>query len=240
MCTVTYLPIRNGILLTSNRDEKLLRAPALLPDPYEFNSGKILFPKDGEAGGTWVAIHNNGNAMVLLNGAYHKHVPRPPYRKSRGLVFLDIFDHACPKSAFESIELDDIEPFTLVIWECGHLWEARWDGQEKYMTLLPVNAPRIWSSVTLYDDEVVGLRKAWFERWLRETSSKTAEAIRQFHEFGGNGNENISLKMNRDGKLQTVSITGIEITDGKVVMHYKDLLGGLVSVNDWYIKGLNP
>ena len=238
MCTVTYLPLRNKILLTSNRDEQLLRAPALLPEPYQFASGKILFPKDGQAGGTWIALHNNGNVMVLLNGAFHRHVPHPPYRKSRGLIFLDIFDSESPRASFETVALDNIEPFTIVLWQCNQLWEARWDGSEKFLTLLPADVPRIWSSVTLYDENVTALRKSWFERWLRETGYKTAEGIRQFHEFGGDGDEGINLKMNRGSLLQTVSITGVEISAGKAVMHYKDFLGGLVSVNEWYITGL--
>jgi hypothetical protein len=44
--------------------------------------------------------------------------------------------------------------------------------------------------------------------------------------------------MKRGGILQTVSITGIEITNQKAVMHYKDIVGGLVSVNEWFIHGL--
>ncbi len=238
MCTVTFLPLQNKILLTSNRDEQTLRAAALLPEAYELNSGKILFPKDGQAGGTWVAMHNNGNAMVLLNGAFQKHKHNPPYRMSRGLVFLEILDSELPIVSFENIDLENIEPFTLVIWQQGKLFDARWDGKDKSIIPLPVNVPHIWSSVTLYDAEVVALRKAWFDRWLHDTNYKTAESIRQFHEFGGDGDEKINLKMNRAGKLQTLSITGIEITPYKAIMHYKDFLGGLISVNEWYITGL--
>ncbi len=238
MCTVTFLPSNGRVLLTSNRDEQTLREPAELPEAYEFPNGKILFPKDGRAGGTWIALHNNGNAMVLLNGAFKKHTHQPPYRKSRGLIFLDIFDTESPKAAFEQTGLDNIEPFTIVIWQQGALWEGRWDGHEKYLTPLPADAPRIWSSATLYDDEVVVLRKDWFNQWLAATKYKTAERIRQFHEFAGDGDEHISLKMNRKGLLQTVSITGIEILPNKAIMHYKDMLAGLVSVNEWYITNL--
>jgi len=238
MCTVTYMPLSDSILLTSNRDEQTLRPPAALPETYNGKSGKILYPKDGKAGGTWVALHNNGNVMILLNGAFKKHIPQPPYRMSRGLVFLDVFDTDEPKAAFENICLDDIEPFTLVIWQHGELWDANWDGHEKYVTPLPVNVPRIWSSVTLYDEEVVARRKSWFAEWQKETTFKTAEKMRSFHEFGGDGDEHTDLRMNRNGILQTVSITGIEIMRGKAVMHYKDIKAGLVSVNEWYISGL--
>jgi len=238
MCTVTYLPLRNSVLFTSNRDEQTVRAAAILPDSYLYKSGKILFPKDGKAGGTWIALHNNGNAMVLLNGAFRKHVSQPSYRKSRGLIFLDIFDSEEPVHTFESINLSGIEPFTLVIWYNCTLWETRWDGYEKSITPLPVDLPRIWSSVTLYDDEVIARRKMWFTRWLKEIRYKTAENIRLFHEFGGDGDDFINLRMNRNGILQTVSITGIEIMPTKAIMHYKDIMGNVVSVNEWYINAL--
>lgn len=236
MCTVTFLPVKDRVFITSNRDEQVLREAAALPEAVEMKSGRALFPRDGRAGGTWVALHSNGNVMVLLNGAYKRHKHEPPYRQSRGLIFLNIFDSASPTAMFDTIDLTDIEPFTLVIWEHNALYETRWDGHNKYSTPLPADQPRIWSSATLYDDEVVALRREWFSRWLNETSYFNSESIRQFHEFGGNGDENISLKMNRGGVLQTVSITGIELTERKASFYYKDIQGGLVSVNEWYLN----
>jgi hypothetical protein len=31
---------------------------------------RITYPKDADAGGTWIAKHENGNAVVLLNGGF--------------------------------------------------------------------------------------------------------------------------------------------------------------------------
>ena len=84
MCTVTYIPTKEHVYLTSNRDEKNWRTDALAPEVYEFSSGKIIYPKDGDAGGTWIAAHENGNVVVFLNGGFVAHTPAPPYRKSRG------------------------------------------------------------------------------------------------------------------------------------------------------------
>ncbi|NDC40852.1 MAG: hypothetical protein EBZ77_04755, partial [Chitinophagia bacterium] len=58
MCTVTYLPLDNGHILTSNRDEQLLRQAAAPPELIEGKTGGILFPRDGKAGGTWIAAHS--------------------------------------------------------------------------------------------------------------------------------------------------------------------------------------
>lgn len=235
MCTVTFLPLSDRILITSSRDEKTSREVAELPEAVEFKSGKILYPRDGKAGGTWIAMHNNGNVMVLLNGGFKAHVPLRAYRKSRGLIFLDIFDGAYPVNIFQSIDLSSIESFTLVILQHDQLFECRWDGAEKYITPLPVDVPRIWSSVTLYDEPVRMKRKQWFEKWLNKKQFITADQVIHFHEFAGEGDERNSLRMSRDGILHTVSITGIEITQDKAIMRYKDLHGGLLSVNEWFI-----
>src|SRR5688500_10833072 len=103
MCTVTFIPSKQGMFLTSNRDEKNLRASAVYPAVYEFSSGKTIFPKDADAGGTWIAVHQNGNAIVLLNGGLFKHIPAPPYRKSRGLIVLDLIDSYEPYQAFTGL-----------------------------------------------------------------------------------------------------------------------------------------
>jgi hypothetical protein len=237
MCTVTFLPGQERILLTSNRDEQKMRGIAVFPERHIFSRGTIVFPKDSQAGGTWVAMHENGNAMVLLNGAFKRHIPVYPYRKSRGLIFLDIFDSATPVSAFDEINLDGIEPFTLVIWQTGGLWEARWDGAEKYLRQMPADEPHIWSSATLYDAGVIQKREQWFAEWLSSVTQPTQKDALRFHEFGGDGDERISLRMNRDGILSTVSITGIELMKGTSAMHYTDLITGGESDNEINLAG---
>src|SRR3954465_10304679 len=96
MCTVTFIPVKDKVYITSNRDEKVVRKQALQPAEYYRKGAKLLFPKDPDAGGTWIALHENGNAVVLLNGAFEKHKPNPPYLRSRGIVMLDIIAEARP------------------------------------------------------------------------------------------------------------------------------------------------
>ena len=66
MCTVTYIPTKNGCIITSNRDEKIAREKAISPQEYEIEGEKIIFPKDPKAGGTWMA-NTNSKIIVLLN-----------------------------------------------------------------------------------------------------------------------------------------------------------------------------
>lgn len=230
MCTVTFLPAGNTIYLTSNRDEAAARKTANTPQVVAFSSGNMLFPKDNEAGGTWMAAHENGNAMVLLNGAFIKHHHNPPYRKSRGIIFLEVFNHNSPIEAYRHIDLIGIEPFTLIIWQGKQLWECRWDQTAKHVTPIHANEPKIWSSVTLYDEAVRTKREIWFYKWLSMQTQITADAICQFHEFGGDGDSTTNLKMNRDGILLTLSTTGITINNTKAIMHYKDMQNGAITI----------
>ncbi|PSK91119.1 transport and Golgi organization protein 2 [Taibaiella chishuiensis] len=226
MCTVTFIKTSDKVFITSNRDELALRPAALPPAIYGGDSGRIIFPKDGLAGGTWMALHERGNAMVLLNGAFERHIHKPPYRLSRGLIFLQIFDSATPVFTFQQIDLDQIEPFTLVIWQQHALWEARWDGANKTWRPMPDDVMHIWSSATLYDEEVRHKREAWFDRWQAASPVISTESIEQFHTFAGEGDAATDLRMNRDGLLQTVSISNITISDTGSIFRYNDLLQG--------------
>ena len=94
--------------------------------------------------------NESGNAVVLLNGAIKPHRPEPPYRKSRGIVVLDLVAQPSPVDAFEAYDCVGIEPFTVILFEDKNLWSGRWDGKMKWLESLNSNKPQIWSSVTLY------------------------------------------------------------------------------------------
>ena len=222
MCTVTFIPSEHTIFLTSNRDEKHRRATAVAPAVYEGESGKVLFPRDGDAGGSWIAVHENGNAIVFLNGGFIAHEPDPPYRKSRGLVLIDLIDCTEPFNYFQAIELDNIEPFTAIIWQDGHLYECRWDGELKQVTPVDETRPHIWSSVTLYDPAVIAKRNQWFEEWISQNHAPSQDDILDFHQFTGDGDCRNDLRMNR-GKVFTVSVTSMSISKDHALMRYLDL-----------------
>lgn len=223
MCTVSYVPVANGALICSNRDEKRVRSSALPPKWYQVNGSRLLFPKDAEAQGSWIAMKPNGNMAVLLNGAWEKHHPQYPYRKSRGLIFLEIVSADDMFQGFESVQLNQIEPFTIILFQNGILQENRWNGDHKSSQLLPVNEPRIWSSVTLYDSLTIQKRQNWFQDWLNQHPAPTVELIQAFHELGGNGDRHNDLQMNRQNEMLTVSITCMQSAGQESCMYYTDL-----------------
>lgn len=225
MCTVTFVPSAKGVIITSNRDELALRPHAAMPAWEQWGGGRIFFPKDGLAGGTWIGMHENGAVMVLLNGAFARHEHLPPYRRSRGLVFLDILGDTDPTAMLNKIELDGIEPFTVLLWQSPRLTELRWDGRQRYIKALPLQAG-IWSSAMLYDPEVIRKREAWFNTWKETHPAPDAEALKSFHTFTGDGDPENDLLMNRNGRLRTLSITSIDWSPAGAAFAYQDLLTG--------------
>ncbi|WP_153798800.1 NRDE family protein [Foetidibacter luteolus] len=223
MCTVTFIPARERVFITSSRDEAAARPAALPPARYVFDNDEMVFPKDAAAGGGWITAKSNGDALVLLNGAFTRHIPQPPYGKSRGLVFLEIAKATEPLKYFLKAILYNIEPFTLVIWHKAGLYECRWNGLRKFSRQLDAQQPHIWSSVTLYANDVIMKREMWFSRWLSGNTNPQMEDVLHFHRFGGEGGAENNFCMNRDGKMLTVSITGIELTEKEAGMTYLDI-----------------
>lgn len=223
MCTVTYIPSGNDIFLTANRDEQRDRPSAHLPEIYRMNGMGILFPKDALAGGTWFAINEKGNSMVFLNGALKNHTRLPPYRKSRGLILLDLVATDSPVTAFGRADLSRIEPFTTIITENGSLWVCAWNGSFKTADQQKAGLPHIWSSVTLYNRAAIDKRKQWFADWLSANPEPSSEDILRFHRNAGDGNPQNDLLMNRDNKLFTHSISSARISGNLATLHYEDI-----------------
>jgi Transport and Golgi organisation 2 len=222
MCTVTFIPLGDRYLLTSNRDEQRSRLPAALPAIYNFGGTNILCPKDSNAGGSWFAINEYGNAVIFLNGAWKKHLYQPPYRKSRGLVLLDLIGAAAPLESFDLSDLSDIEPFTAIIMDRGRLFDCRWDGAMKSIKEVDASKPQIWSSVTLYDPVAMEKRASWFREWLQKNPVPGMDDILLFHQRAGDGDPVNDLMMNRDAVF-TISITSADISDTGVLMQYLDV-----------------
>lgn len=223
MCTVTFLPVKNGAYLTSNRDEQVTRAEALAPKSYTVNGTVLTFPKDREKGGTWMAFKSNADAAVLLNGAFVKHIPRPSYRQSRGIILLEILSQEFPVLYFEGCDLQEIEPFTLILYVAGRLYECRWTGTQKYQQELSSSTAHIWSSATLYEEDTVLQRAQWFSDWQANQRRYRLKDILDFHRFAGTGNPEQDLVMNRNGQMMTRSMTNIAIIKGKAKMIHLDL-----------------
>lgn len=222
MCTVTYIPTPEGCIVTSNRDEKITRERALSPQEYLIEGKKIIFPKDPKAGGTWIA-NNETKIIVLLNGAQEKHIPKPNYRKSRGLIVLDLMTTEKTLDYWKTIDLTDIEPFTIVLVENNKLTQLQWNEVEKSTTEFDSKQFHIWSSSTLYSKEIREKRKEWFQDFIKSKNAPTPEEILHFHQFTESENKEFGLQINHNDVLKTISITQCKVKNDIIQMKYLDL-----------------
>lgn len=223
MCTVTFIPQKEGFILTSNRDESAARSPQNLTR-IEQEGIELIFPRDTTAGGTWIAISETNRMVCVLNGAFEKHKHRPPYSRSRGIMVLDFFKYQNAQSFFEEYDFAGMEPFTMIIFDEGDLFEFRWDEHSSH--ILPLNNKKyyIWSSATLYPAEIQLKRKKWFDDWLLNRKDFSLSEITNFHKNGGEKDPWNGFLMNRLNVVQTVSITNIVKTPNEMEMIYHDLI----------------
>jgi uncharacterized protein with NRDE domain len=214
---------KGKIIITSNRDEQVIR-PAIAPQKYTINNKELLFPKDPKAGGTWYAVDENANVLVLLNGAAEKHIMNSPYRRSRGLIVLDLIGSDSPIHSWTEIDLENVEPFTIVLYENQQLYQLRWNGEEKETISLDTSRAHIWSSSTLYPKEVREKRAEWFASYLYSKETVTEKDMLHFHQYTETGNCENGLVINRNDILKTLSITQTVIENNKLILYYSDLI----------------
>ena len=229
MCTVSYIPTKNGVILTSNRDEHISRGIAQYPEFYLLNNKKLVFPKDSKAGGTWFISNENGDTGVLLNGAFEKHTPLLQYRKSRGHVLPEIFQSDSPFEALKHYNLQGIENFTIILWEEEQLREIKWDGDRLRAKKHDSEQAHIWSSVTLYSREMIAARHDWFNKWLQSRAAITQKDILDFHSNTYSNNKEYGLLISRDNKISTTSITSLGLENPLATFYHKDYIQNIES-----------
>lgn len=223
MCTVSFVPTKDKIIITSNRDEAVLRT-ALPPETYLINNKRITFPKDPKAGGTWYAVGENGTVLVLLNGADEKHKHQPPYNRSRGLIVLEMISSTSSILHWDAIDLDNVEPFTLVLYQDSKLFQLRWNGSAKSRIDLDASKNHIWSSSTLYPKEIREQRSEWFYQFMENKQDVTETEMFHFHRYTENSNAENGLIINRNDALKTLTITQTVLQNQDVLMNHFDLI----------------
>lgn len=229
MCTVTIIPKgNNNFILTSSRDEAPNR-DSRVPEFYELDGVKVLFPMDEQSGGTWIGVSEKERLVCVLNGGFVKHQQKPFYRKSRGVVAKDLLVCETIKNTIETYNFVDIEPFIMIIadWNTSlSFFELVWDGSEVHFRTLPLE-PKVWSSSTLYSKAMAMERTNWFENFKSE-NELNGESLLQFHKTAGSGNLDYGVIMNR-GFVKTTSITQVEKSDNLVNMYFENLQKDIIA-----------
>ena len=223
MCTVVFIPKGDRYFFASLRDESPSRPKAVVPDIYKDGDAVVLSPVDAMAGGTWLGVTASGSVIILLNGGFEKHERKTNYRKSRGLIVAELLASNLPVGDWHLMDMHGIEPYTLVVWNEGNLFQLVWDGEHKHGVLLKSNQPFIWSSSTLYDQQARTHRSELFQQWIGMNTPVSSLSV--FNFFKSHTESENGFLMNRNEQTKTLSYTFIELqTDDSAEMQYHDFL----------------
>lgn len=226
MCTLSFLKLDSGYILTSNRDEDVRRASSP-PRVQEHKGVSLLFPGDPLAKGSWIALREDGMAACLLNGAFEKHERKTSYKMSRGTLLINVLSHSEPFRFLDGTELNGIEPFSMLICSAkGYAELFRWD--EKKLHKETAVDRILLSSVTLYAAEERNKRKMAFDHFMRNHDQPDAQSLFSFHQSSYTKDKAFDFLMKRPPYLQTLSTTQIDFRrGGRPCMRYSDYLKGL-------------
>jgi hypothetical protein len=210
MCILSLVRTANSIVLTSNRDEQRVRPNSLPPEIISTKNRKSILARDAQAKGTWLLTDNVGRTAVLLNGAFECHTPTPPYRESRGIILMNLFQEENFKSAFLFYNLENIEPFQVVYLDQTEAFQCVWDGTQKHVFQIDLSTPNVFFSPTLYQREQQELKKNHFLKSFDQANSQEAQTLFEFHTSQNEDHSDLNFFMNRENQT-TKSVTQIEL-----------------------------
>ena len=221
MCTVLFIPKDNSVYFASLRDENPLRPKAIEPRKDISHKIEFLAPRDAFAGGTWIGVNEFNNVIILLNGGFENHIKNIKYKKSRGLIVVELLRSELPVIDWNLMDLTDIEPFTLVVWSDNNLFQLVWDGQNKLKTLLDATISHIWSSSTLYNQTAKENRRHLFDHWIATNPVISQISVLNF--FKSYLDKHNGFIMNRTETLRTLSFSFLEIqSNDNAIFSYFD------------------
>lgn len=221
MCTLTYRLTETGYELFFNRDEQRSRAKAYLP---KLNADlHAIYPLDPIGKGTWLAVHQSGLSLALLNYYQVEKKLAGGHFISRGELILRLLKN--PNSVIEtlkSMDLQHYQPFQLCLFPAdlrrndNKLSCFQWDS---FMLTEQQQTLPITSSGVDYA-QVYQARKKQFTQLvsLNEPTTKQLLAFHQSQKKEGK----LSVKMCRED-AKTVSFSHLCIDD-EITFNYVDYL----------------
>lgn len=223
MCTVSIVNRGDSILVTMNRDERRERSEEGMFS-YRKQGVDLLFPRDGLAGGSWIACSERGELACLLN-RYDDVEQRE--RPSRGALVLDVIsrDADIPLCDWllsgSGLGACRYAPFTLLLISHRQSLRLDWDGKISTLTEVPCGNSLASSSSERWH-EVLNYREHCFQRWLTRGQPGMEAAgifMPNVHIEPGEGGPENAILMAREA-THSKSITQIELGIDHSEMRY--------------------
>jgi hypothetical protein len=218
MCTLSFSPSRNGLLLAMNRDESLARETALAPRIFSVGDTRAIYPSETN-GGTWLAVNDRALVLALLN---RNGQPGHKKQRSRGVLIPSLITARSlveVEDRLRSSDTSGILPFIVLAFDgsvCS-ISQTIWDGQAISTESLPWTA-RHWFSSSLSDEDATLIRGRTCDVF-REHFVSSPESLRELHRSHSPGAGPFSICVHRPD-VGTVSYSEIEVAGGEITFSY--------------------
>jgi len=224
VCTMSWLRDGTAYELFFNRDEKRARLAAEPPEVRRVGTTSVLAPRDGQAGGSWLAANGHGLTLALLNGYLGPDAASTPASgpwTSRGQLVMELSEcsgivelteriRARDLANFRSFHLAAIDPHNAVLasWRDGALECVPQDG---------FSSPLISSSFEFA--AVADSRREVYREYVGAGANNRTETMLAYHRSHRPERSAFSTCMHRDD-ARTVSFSWVRVDDRRVQMRY--------------------
>lgn len=216
MCIVSFYKVNNQVLLTHNRDESIHRPSSSVVEERIFGNQSYFSPVDQEKQGTWIFYSSQYVACILNGGKTKPAALKNEYKKSRGIVLLELLNYKSVEEFVQNQDLKGIAPFTIVVYDRKNekTFLLFWDENTLEINDLTNQDFVFRASSTLYSlDKMIELEKKF-----PTFNTIRVDEIFKLHE---------SVKM-KDGDVEdgkaTTSITQIFVEQELIRMKYCPLI----------------
>jgi hypothetical protein len=140
---------------------------------------------------------------------------------------------------FKNILLDEIEPFSVVLFENKKLYRLTWNGMYRSVTQLLSQTSYIFSSATLYSDDVQHRRRQWLYNYLQQTKEVNSHSVLNFHTAYNVEDKENGLIIERPESCSTLSISQALVSDDAIQLTHVDLKNGQTYQQSIVVKTCN-
>lgn len=223
MCTLSILPLEDGLLVAMNRDEALTRPLGGRVVRFRAGEAVVAHPVDVSAGGTWFGASSAGFVAAVLNN-YQADDPWAERPWSRGRIPLLALTAPDPEQAAArllAVDPSQYRPFrAILVAPLEPVLFVESDGRALRVERNPWG-PRVFVSSGLDEPAVRAHREARFRELIERADrvEPAAEALRRLHFRQERPRSELGFSMWRP-EARSVSYTELRARGGRATLYH--------------------